>query len=132
MKHSLQNHLRMLLLVSACIFLNACGSDDRGYGCAGPAGSNGQPAVSVALTATDTNGQPIAGYGVTYQINNGAAQIKVCDSTEACVLGNGESGEFSINVYKNGFGSTSLKVTVTRGVCGLDSQRIVAKLKPLV
>jgi hypothetical protein len=127
MKHFLQNHLRLLLLVSASIFLSACGSDDRGYTCA-----QGMQAGSVGLTATDTRGQPLAGYGVTYQINSGVAQKKVCDSTDECVLGNGESGEFSINVYKDDFESTSFKVTVGRGVCGLDRQRVVAKLQSLV
>jgi hypothetical protein len=89
-------------------------------------------AGSVGLTATDTRGQPIAGYGVTYQINNGATQKKVCESTDECAVGDGESGEFSINVYKDGFESTSFKVTVTRGVCGLNRERIAVKLKSLV
>jgi hypothetical protein len=127
MKNFLQNLLRLLLLLSASVLLSACGSDDRGeYYCV-----QGMQAGSVGLTATDTRGQPLAGYGVTYQINNGAAQKKVCDSTDECVLGNGESGEFSINVYKDGFESTSFKVAVTSGVCGLNRQRIAVKLQSL-
>jgi hypothetical protein len=108
MKQFLQNHLRLLVLSIITLFLNACGSDDRGgFSCAAVT----YPYGSVFLTTTDTRGQPLAGYGATYQINNGAVQKKVCESTDECALGDG-AGEYSINVYKEGFESTSLKVTI--------------------
>ena len=131
MKHLLQNHLRLLILAISPIFLTACGSDDRGgYTCAAVLDLNG----AVRVTAKDTNGQPLSGYKVTYQVNNGGnssyPHVIRCETTEECVLlGNG--GEYSLIITKDGFETTSLKVTVRSGFCSVFTEKVAVTLKSL-
>lgn len=127
MKHLLQNHLRLLILAITPIFLTACGSEEPLITCASV-----KIQGSLYLTVTDTSGQSLADYEVSYQVNNGAIQKQICNNASGCIVGTGESGEFSITVYKDSFESTSLKVKVVeQGSCG-GLQTFAVKLKPLV
>jgi uncharacterized lipoprotein YajG len=59
MKHFLQNHLRLLVLVIASFILSACGTEEPQITCAVAV-----PFGSMSLTATDTSGQPLEDYRV--------------------------------------------------------------------
>lgn len=91
------------------------------------------PFGSMSLTATDTSGQPLADYSVSYQINGGNTQRKVCDSTYLCVLGAGESGEFTLTVAKEGFQPILLTATVhKKDGCTGNLQTFTVTLKSLI
>jgi hypothetical protein len=129
MKHLLQNHLRLLILASASIFLSGCGSDDRGeYNCLAVESKG-----AVLITAKDTNGQQLAGYKVTYQVisTNGTSSSPteiLCETTSTCAI-RSPGGEFSITISKVGFEPTSLNVTVLNGKCGQETKEIDVTLK---
>jgi hypothetical protein len=126
MKHLLQNHFRLLILAIAPISLTACGSDDRGsYNC------TANVAQSVVLNVSETTGQPIDEYLVSYRINNGAVQNVLCKAESNCLGVYEASGEFAITILKDGFESTSINVTVTRNVCHVNTQTLTITLKSL-
>ena len=131
MKHLLQNHLRLLILAIAPIFLTACGYGDRGgYSCPAVLDPNG----AVRVTAKGTNGQPLSGYRVTYQVNSGGNSSYpneiLCETTEECVL-LGKGGEYSLTITKDGFETTSLKVTVRSEFCSVYTEKVAVTLKSL-
>lgn len=131
MKHFLQNHLRLLILAIASIFLSACSpSDFRIGGCA-----LGWESGVVRLKATDLKGQPLSGYRVSFQINNTyGKQVGEtdCDTTEECTIGDDITGEWLLTVSKAGFETTTLNVTVTSNGCVPVGEKVTVVLKPLV
>jgi hypothetical protein len=123
MKHFLQNHLRLLLLVSASLFLNACNPVEPQYNC------TAVMTQSIALTASDSDNKPIEEFAVSYRINDGEVQNAVCNAAQPCLPVYEASGKFAITVSKVGYLPTSLNVTVTRNECHVNTETIVAKLK---
>jgi hypothetical protein len=105
MKHFLQNHLRLLVLVIAPIFLSACNPVEPQYN------------------------KPIEEFEVSYRINDGEVQNAVCNTTQRCLPVYEASGKFAITISKVGYLPTSLNVTVARNACHVNTETIVAKLK---
>jgi hypothetical protein len=136
MKHFLQNHLRLLVLVIAPIFLSACNPGDYIGGTGDPVPCN-RPSVPYAtITTTDTSGQPLADYEVTYnQYPNpyGGKKI-ICTTTSECDLQFEIPSDATITVFKEGFESTSLKVTLDleSGRCNAYTKKVIVKLKRVV
>jgi hypothetical protein len=135
MKHFLQNHLRLLLLVSAPFFLSACspwGSDPEPTSCSEPY------VPHTTITATDINGEPLANYEVTFDWPSPSGTGKItCTTTSACDLAIGAPSrrELSITVTKEGFEPISLVITIPSYAdrCGnLYTKKYTVTLKPLV
>lgn len=124
MKHFLQNHLRLMILVIAPIFLSACGDFPIG-------GCSTVFVPSVVLTVSDTNQQPLYEYAVSYRINDGEIRNIFCKSENPCSLAGETRGEFAVTVSKEGFESTSFNVTVGGNYCHVNTETVAVKLKPL-
>lgn len=129
MKHFLQNHLRLLILAIAPIFLSACGSDRE---------CGGEVAVytpKVTLTATDVSGNKLTNYVIAYQTNSrSGSKTLSCNSTDECDLEFFGEGEITISVSKVGYESVSLKtsIQVIDGCGHTNVERLSVKLKQLV
>ena len=138
MKHFLQNHLRILLLVSASIFLTACNPAEYFLGSCNAFGTEPQ-----RITVTDTKGQPLAGYKVSYQVQyqdtTGVSitnREQICDTNEECIL-EGFFGSYPlITVSKDGYESITLELTRTESIqvdrCTSRNATANITLKPLV
>ena len=139
MKHTLQKHLRILLLTSASIVLTACNPvADYFLGSCNAFGTEPQ-----RITVTDTKGRPLTGYKVSYQVqyqNTTGVGItsreQICDTSEECIL-EGFFGDYPlITVSKDGYEPITLELISTESVevnrC--DSRNATANitLKPLV
>jgi hypothetical protein len=132
MKEFIQNYLRQLLLVSAPIFLTACGWgwDPEPQPC------NASYVPYATITATDTSSQLLADYEVTYNqypSPYGASKI-ICTTTSECDLQFVLPNETTITVVKEGFESTSQKVTLDSesGRCNTYTKKVTVKLKRVV
>jgi hypothetical protein len=136
MKHFLQNHLRLLVLVIAPIFLSACNPGDYIGGTGDPVPCNRSSVPYAAITATDTSGQPLANYEVTYNQYPSPLGVKkiTCTTTSECDLQFEISRETTITVVKEGYESTSLKVTLDleSGRCNAYTSKVAIKLKRVV
>jgi Carboxypeptidase regulatory-like domain len=133
MKHFLQNHLRMLLLVITPIFLGACGSSDRE--CGGTVTMSYVWVPQVTIKVTDTSGKQLSNYEVAYQTNGGSGSKTItCNSTGECDLDFWGKGDLAITVSKVGYESTSAKASIqVIGDCGVSNlERLNVTLKPLV
>ncbi len=129
MKHLLQNHFRLMILVLIPIFLSACSSSDRECG--------GEVAIytpKVTLTATDVSGNKLTDYVIAYQTNSRSGSKTInCNSSDACDLEFFGEGEIAITVSKVGYESVSLKtiIQVVDGCGHTNVERLSVKLKQL-
>jgi hypothetical protein len=141
MKHILQKHIRILLLASASIVLTACNPvADYFLGSCNAFGTEPQ-----RITATDTKGQPLAGYKVSYQVPyqnpttyefGTTGREKICEFNDECIL-EGFYGDYPlITVSKNGYESIELELTRTESIkvdrCTSRNATANITLKPLI
>ena len=117
-----------LLSVAAALFLSACG---------GGSGSDGvacttEIRASVVVTVVDANAAPIPSAVVSYQVNGGPAQSRVCPATGACPVGEEQAGRFTLSIGKAGFVSVNAEVQVNRDVCHVltEQVRVVLRTAP--
>jgi hypothetical protein len=111
MKYFLQNHLRLLVLVTAPIFLSACGSGAVECGYSTAVAQVYVP--NITIFATDTSGKKLSNYEVSYQTNGGSGSKTVtCNSTDECDLEFWGKGDLAITVSKVGYESTSARASI--------------------
>ena len=138
MKHLLQNHLRLLILAVATLFLSACSPSDYigGGGMNDPIPCNALYVPTATLTAADISGQPLADFQISY--NQWPAPTGVtnltCATTSPCDLKFSLANRVvEIAVAKEGFQPTKLTVTTPSNECGNQlTERFSVVLKPIV
>jgi hypothetical protein len=136
MKHLLQNHLRLLIMALAPLFLTACGSSDGGIPIDDEHIVCTAPYVPTAtITANDIDGKPLANYQVSYNhwpAPSGATNI-ACSMTSACDLQfTLHNSVVELTVTKKGFQPTKLTVTTPSQKCGSQlTERFTVILKPI-
>ena len=117
--------LTPLLSTAFALSLSACGggTEAEGFAC------TAEVRTSVLVNALDTRSAPIPSASVTYQINDGPAQVKVCPASGACPVGAEQSGRFKLTVSKVGFVSAAAEVQVNRDVCHVFTEQVTVVLR---
>jgi len=108
------------LATALALSLSACGggTDPEGFAC------TMEVRTSVLVTALDTRSAPIPSPSVSYQINDGPAQVQGCPAAGACPVGEEQSGRFRLTVSKVGYVSAQAEVQVNRDVCHVLTERV--------
>ena len=117
--------LSTLLSTAFALSLSACGGGTEAEGVACTA----EVRASVLVTALDTRSAPISSASVTYQINDGPVQEKVCPVSGACPVGAEQSGRFKLTVSKAGYVSAAAEVQVNRDVCHVITEQVTVVLR---
>lgn len=117
--------LTTLLSTAFALSLSACGggTETEGVAC------TTEVRTSVLVNAVDTSSAPIPSASVTYQINDGPAQIVVCPVSGACPVGAEQAGRFKLTVSKVGYVSAAAGVQVNRDVCHVFTEQVTVVLR---
>lgn len=138
-QHQTTSHVRPtgkflnVLCLLALSAVSACGGGDDGIAPSPPIASipcTTELRTSVVLTVVDQFNAPLSGVNVRYQVNGGAAQNQVCESTGSCAIAFEVGGVFLITASKVGFTPASGMVTVNRDVCHVITESLTLTLRP--
>ena len=117
--------LMPLLSTALALVLAACGGDTATESVV----CTTEARTSVLVTVIDAASAPIPSASVSYQINDGAAQVKACPASGACPVGTEQSGRFKLTVSKVGYAPAVAEVQVNRDVCHVTTEQVTVVLR---
>lgn len=112
-----------LLSATSAFLLSACGGGGGDEGLQGVVCTT-EVRSSVVLTVVDVNAATIPSALLSYQINGGPTQSRVCPATGACAVGEEQAGRFNLSVSKAGFVTAAAEVQVARDVCHVLTEQV--------